>query len=242
MTERGNLTYNTEQEKLLFKEYGRNVLKLVQSTIKLETKKERTAAAKEIVNLMAQLHPNLKNVEEFRHKLWDQLHAIADFKLDIDSPYPAPESYDQIMQQAGEVPYPSSRIKLKHYGKNIEALVQRAIATDDERKKAELIRIIVYYMNLVHITWNKDLNVSEDLIKHDLNSLSKGLLDHEWAEKYLASKGVPKPMVIPIQQMGNNQNKQGQGNVLKGQQQGQGQPHGQSSRRRKKKNNRKKNL
>ncbi len=104
MTERGTLTYNTEQEKLLFKEYGRNVLKLVQAAIQLETKKERTAAAKEIVNLMAQLHPNLKNIEEFRHKLWDQLHAIAEFKFDIGSPYPAPESYDQIMQQRGDVP------------------------------------------------------------------------------------------------------------------------------------------
>ena len=241
MTERGTLTYNTEQEKLLFKEYGRNVLKLEQAAIQLETKKERTAAAKEIVNLMAQLHPNLKNIEEFRHKLWDQLHAIAEFKFDIDSPYPAPESYEQIMQQRGDVPYPTTRIKLKHYGKNIEPLVQLAIDTADERKKAELIRIIVYYMNLVHLTWNKDLNMSDDLIKHDLKSLSKGQLDNDWAEKYLASKGVAKPMVIPPAVITPGQHKQGQGSVLKGQQQGQGQAYGQNARKRKKKNNNRKN-
>lgn len=216
LMEKSLLKYNTEQELLLFREYGRNIHKLVKYALTVENQKERTAVAKAVVNLMAQLHPNLKNVEEFKHKLWDQLHAIADFKLDIDSPYPVPENYEQVMQKRAHVPYPKSKIRLRHYGKNIETLVEKAVATEDLRKKAELIRIIVYYMNLVHRNWNKESNMNEDIIKTDLKTLSKGALDSDWAEQYIVDRGGTRQVILQVSNNNNQykQNQHGNGAVL----------------------------
>ncbi|OWY21851.1 DUF4290 domain-containing protein [Sphingobacteriales bacterium UPWRP_1] len=214
--ENSNLNYNTQLDRILFKEYGRNVHKLVQHALTIEDRKERTAVAKAIVNLMALLHPNLKNIEEFKHKLWDQLHAIAGFKLDVDSPYPVPENYEQVLQKRAHVPYPSSKMKLRHYGLNIETLVQKTINTEHPRKRAELTRIIVYYMNLVHKSWNRESNMNDDIIKSDLKTLSAGQLDADWAEQYIIEHGGQKQVIqISINQNrpqpGSNQQQQGMG-------------------------------
>jgi len=209
-----SLNYNTNNEPIIFREYGRNVQKMVQAAIQLETRQKRTAAAHAIINLMVQLNPNLKNIEEYKHKLWDQLHAIADFKLDIDAPYPVPENLEQIMPKSADVPYPNptSNVKRGNYGKNLEALIQQTIGLENERKRAELTRLIVYYMHLVHRTWNKDSQISADTIKHDLKRLSHGQLDIDWAEKWLSERGLLKPMSLappPIQQSkGSNAQKQ----------------------------------
>ncbi|OWY20919.1 DUF4290 domain-containing protein [Sphingobacteriales bacterium UPWRP_1] len=225
--ENSSLNYNTQLDRILFKEYGRNVHKLVQHALTIQDRKERTAVAKSIVNLMALLHPNLKNIEEFKHKLWDQLHAIANFQLDVDSPYPVPENYEQVLQKRAHVPYPFSKMKLRHYGRNIEALVQKTINTEQPRKKAELTRIIVYYMNLVHKSWNRESSMNEDIIKSDLKILSAGQLDADWAEQYIIDHGGQKQVI----QISTNRQLQ----PVSNQQLGTGQ------RRKKKRGNRKKN-
>lgn len=224
-----NINYNTQLDRILFKEYGRNVHNLVQHALTIEDRKERTAVAKAIVNLMALLHPNLKNIEEFKHKLWDQLHAIADFKLDVDSPYPVPENYEQVLQKRAYVPYPSSKMKLRHYGRNIETLVKKAINTEQPRKKAELTRIIVYYMNLVHKSWNRESSMNDDIIKTDLKTLSAGQLDADWAEQYIVEHGGQKQVI------------QLSSSLVRQPQQGNSQQQGTGQRRKKKRGNRKKN-
>ena len=121
------MDYNSSRSKLVMKEYGRHVQKIVENCMKEKDDAKRNIFAKEIIELMGQLNPHLRNVEDFRHKLWDHLFIMSDYKLKVDSPYPIKERAE-IEKRPKPLPYPQSRIKYKHYGKNVEALVVKAIA------------------------------------------------------------------------------------------------------------------
>lgn len=167
------LKYNTSLEPVSFKEYGRNVQQLVQHCMTIEHPGERQAFAQAIIDLMGQMSPHLRNVEDFRHKLWDHLFEIADYKLDIKSPYPIPLEKD--MSKPPKLEYPQSRMRFRHYGKNVERLIKKAIAMEDGAKKVAFTKVIANYMKMVYATWNRD-GVSDELIKSDLELLSKGQL------------------------------------------------------------------
>ena len=81
------ILYNTQQKKLVLPEYGRNVQSMVDHALTIENKEERTKCVKSIINIMGNLFPHLRDVEDFKHKLWDHLAIMSDFKLDIDYPY-----------------------------------------------------------------------------------------------------------------------------------------------------------
>ena len=85
-----NMEYNTTRNHLEIREYGRHIQKMVEYVLTLEDREKRQKNAYALIELMGFLNPHLKNVEDFRHKLWDHLFLISDFKLDVDSPYPIP--------------------------------------------------------------------------------------------------------------------------------------------------------
>jgi len=170
-----NMTYNSENNKLVYKEYGRNVQRLVEQAVLIENREKRNQAAYAIIGLMGQMHPHLKNIEEFRHKLWDQLYAISDFKLDIDAPYSTP-TRDQVRQLPEELPYPQERIRFKHYGKNVENLIAKAVKMPPSKKRLAFAKVIAGYMKMVYRNWNQE-HVNDEIIKNDLSTLSKGVLD-----------------------------------------------------------------
>lgn len=167
------LIYNTTLTKLSFKEYGRNVQQLVDYCITIEDEAYRNAFAKAIIDLMGQMSPHLRNVEDFRHKLWDHLFEIANYKLDIESPYPIPTSKE--VAPIPKLDYPQSRMSFRHYGKNVERLIQKAIEMEDGPKKYAFTKVIANYMKMVYANWNRD-GVSDELIKSDLELLSNGEL------------------------------------------------------------------
>ncbi len=167
------LIYNTTLTKLSFKEYGRNVQQLIDHCITIEDEAYRNAFAQAIIDLMGQMSPHLRNVEDFRHKLWDHLFEIADYKLDIESPYPIPTSKEVLPPP--QLDYPQSRMRFRHYGKNVERLIQKAIQMEDGPKKYAFTKVIANYMKMVYANWNRD-GVSDELIKSDLELLSNGKL------------------------------------------------------------------
>ena len=168
------MDYNSSRSKLVMKEYGRHIQKIVENCMKEKDDAKRNIFAKEIIELMGQLNPHLRNVEDFRHKLWDHLFIMSDFKLKVDSPYPIKER-EEIEKKPKPLPYPQSRIKYKHYGKNVEALVVKAIETKAEDKQALFTQCIGNFMKLVYQNWSKD-DVNDETIKNDLRLLSKGKL------------------------------------------------------------------
>lgn len=168
------MEYNTVREKIILGEYGRHIKRIVDNCVKIEDREHRNRTAHEIIELMGQLNPHLRNVEDFRHKLWDHIFMISEFKLDVDSPYPKTTKL-QIIEKPEPLDYPQTKIRHRHYGKNVAALVDKAIEVEDDEKRAAFSQCIGNYMKLTYQNWNKE-NTNDEIIKNDLNIISKGKL------------------------------------------------------------------
>lgn len=166
--------YNTRRPQMVIPEYGRNIQKMVEHAISIEDREERNKVAQSIINVMGQLNPHLRDIVDFKHKLWDHLFIISDFKLDVNSPYPYPDK-EKIFEKPKPLEYPQSNIRFKHYGKSVEAFIAKAIEMQDGEEKTELIKTIANLMKKSYLTWNRE-SVDDDLIVSDLKLLSKGQL------------------------------------------------------------------
>jgi len=165
------MEYNTSRKKLILPEYGRNIQKLVEHTKTVEDKDRRNDMAQVIINIMGNMYPHFRDIADFKHKLWDHLSIMAEFELDIDSPYEDPPK-EKLRQSPDPVPYNNARITYKHYGKTIEKLIQQAAEFEEGDEKDRLIEIIGNHMKKNYLTWNKD-SVSDDVIFDDLEELSE---------------------------------------------------------------------
>ena len=120
------MEYNSQREKLLLPEFGRNIQSMINYTITIPDRAERTRASRTIIQIMAQNTPSLnKDQEDFYHMLGDHLHVIAKFQLEVDSPYDKPTPED-LVKQPKKLKYPNKRIRYKHYGKNVEYFIEKA--------------------------------------------------------------------------------------------------------------------
>jgi hypothetical protein len=166
--------YNTTRSELILAEYGRNVQNMVAYIKTLKSKEERNKYAQAVIDLMGFLNPHLRDVADFKHKLWDHLHIISNYELDVDSPYPKP---DPASKEARPEPlaYPHQKIKYKHYGKTVEKLIETAIAEENPERKAAMVRNIANFMKISYVQWNKD-NVSDEVILNNLSDMSGGQL------------------------------------------------------------------
>lgn len=166
--------YNSSRNLLQMKEYGRNIQNLVQYAITVQDETVRNQLVSDIIDLMGTLNPNLRNVEDYRHKLWDHLFMISDFKLTAESPYPIP-TRELLTRRTMELEYPRENVKFRHYGRYVESMIEKAKGIEDPEKKKEFVEIIGNYMKLVYQNWNRE-NVTDDIIKNDLRFLSNNML------------------------------------------------------------------
>lgn len=171
------MEYNTTRSKMLMPEYGRNVQRMVEYLMTLEDRAQRLKNAEAIVELMGTLNPNLKQIEDYKHKLWDHLVQMTDFKLDVDAPYPAPTP-EQLYKKPDPIPYPQQSIDNRHFGKNLDALIEKALKETDPEKKQGFTQIIGYYMKLAYTNWHKE-PVHDDMIRTELAAMTKGQLMYE---------------------------------------------------------------
>jgi hypothetical protein len=162
---------------MLMPEYGRNVQKMVEYLLTVEDDEKRLRNAETIIELMTTLAPHLKTIEDYKHKLWDHLYQMTDFRLDVNSPYPPP-TREQILKKPEPLPYPQEDVKNKHFGKNFNALMQKALAEQDPEKKQGFTQALGYYMKLAYTNWHKE-PVHDDMIKNELHELSGGQLNFE---------------------------------------------------------------
>ncbi|MBY0482846.1 MAG: DUF4290 domain-containing protein [Chitinophagaceae bacterium] len=169
------MEYNTDRNYLGMKEYGRHVQKMVEYLLTLEDREKRQQQTMAVIELMGFLNPHLKNVEDFRHKLWDHLFFISDFKLEVDSPYPIPQK-ETYKMKPDPLPYPKRHPKYAHLGKNLEVVIDKALKEEDPEKKAGFAHAIAYYMKLAYSNWHKEL-VHDDSIRSELNSITGGELE-----------------------------------------------------------------
>jgi hypothetical protein len=168
------MKYNSTREKLLLPEYGRNVQKMVEYIMTIEDREMRSMAARQIVSVMGHLTNAPKDGGDFRHKLWDHLFFISDYKLDVDAPYPMPERPEEPIPPQ-KPSYPHQRINYKQYGKSVELMIEKTVEYEDGPEKETLTRYIANHLKKMYMNWNRE-SVQDDLIAKHLEMLSNGKL------------------------------------------------------------------
>src|SRR5690554_5713874 len=163
------MDYNTDRKKLPMPEYGRNIQNMVDHLMTIEDRTRRNQMAQAVIDVMGNLYPYLRDVAEYKHKLWDHIAIMSDFKLDIDYPYDPP-SPDILTEKPHRVPYNQHDIKLRHYGLITQKLIEVAIGTEGDEQRI-LIEQIANQMKKLYLAWNKD-SVEDEKIFIDLEELS----------------------------------------------------------------------
>ena len=168
------MDYNTQREKLVLPEYGRHVQKMIEQVKAIEDKEKRSEQMRAVVQVMGILNPQIREVNDYKHKLWDHAQVIGGFDLDIDAPYPAPTP-QQFEERPDVIALPDKPIKAACYGRNIENMIALIADREDDELKKEMIRTLALYMRQQYLIWNKD-NVAEETIFADIERLSEGKL------------------------------------------------------------------
>ncbi len=171
------MDYNSNRSKLPLPEYGRNVQNMVNHILTIEDREERNFAARTVIDVMGNLNPHLRDINDFKHKLWDHLAIMADFKLDIDYPYDPPKK-ETFQEPPKRVPYSDNTIRYRHYGKTLEALIRMASEFEEGDNKELLIKLLANHMKKSFLMWNKD-TVDDSKIYKDLEMLSKGQIKRD---------------------------------------------------------------
>jgi hypothetical protein len=169
------MEYPTLEGKLIMPEYGRNIQQMVKHAMTIEDKEERTRCVNGIINIMGNLFPYLRDVNDFKHKLWDHVAIMSDFQLDIDYPYEI-VSAETLYTHPDKIPYQMSRVRYQHYGKTLERMIERVADYEEGEERSELIRLIANQMKKCFLTWNKEV-VDNRKIFDDLRELSRGKID-----------------------------------------------------------------
>ena len=167
--------YNTQQKKLIMPEYGRNVQQMIDHCVSIEDREERTRCANTIINIMGNLFPHLRDVDDFKHKLGDHLAIMSDFKLDIDYPYEIIRK-ENLRTKPDRIPYTLTPIRYRHYGKTLERMIKKCEDYPDGPERDQLISLLANHMKKSFLTWNKEV-VDDDKIFKDLREYSHGKID-----------------------------------------------------------------
>jgi hypothetical protein len=166
------MEYYTSKNKLILTEYGRNIQQMVEYAMTIEDREERTRCVKTIINIMGNLFPHLRDVNDFKHKLWDHLAMMSNYQLDIDYPYEVVKPTD-LQTKPDKMPYPNRNIKNRHYGNNLPRFVKAATELEDPVLQDKLVGILANQMKKYFVTWNKDA-VEDQKIFEDIANMTDG--------------------------------------------------------------------
>ncbi|WP_375583870.1 DUF4290 domain-containing protein [Cyclobacterium xiamenense] len=167
------MTHNEKpKNKVILKEYGKNIQKLVDYIKTVPEEEKRTEYAFALVELMKQLNPQLKT--ESDQKLWDDMYIMSDFELEVNGPFPMPPK-ELLGKKPQPIGYPEGEVRFKHYGRNIEKLIEKAIEIEDDDEQEAALIYIGQLMRSFHSTWNRE-NFDDAIIIDDIKTLSKGRL------------------------------------------------------------------
>ena len=200
------LLYNTERGRIIISEYGRNMQEMIRHLMEIEDRQKRTEAANFIISIMAQMNPQVKQSDDYLHKLWDHLYIISDYQLDVDSPYPAPEPMAEASKPR-HVGYQNNQIEYGHYGHYMAKMIEIAAAVEGDETRHALSLSIANQMKRNYAEWGGNV-VSDQQIIADLKAMSKGRLVLDEETKLNGAEAFQKPG----QQQGKKKKKKKQSN------------------------------
>jgi hypothetical protein len=200
------MEYNTARGRMLLPEYGRNVQNMIQHAMEIADREERNRAAQAIIEVMGQLNPHLRDVDDYRHKLWAHLFIMSDFQLDVDSPYEIPNR-ESLEGRPDVVPYPKSRIRFGHYGQYTQKILEAAKDITVEEEREYLKSRMGNFMKKQFLTHNNSA-VENHVIAQQMAELSRGELKIENPDEELTSTNqMLKSLGIQGNNNNNNQNR-----------------------------------
>lgn len=170
------MEYNSAREDLIIPEYGRNVQKLINHAKTIEDPAHRQKFVEAVVDLMQQMHPQSRSIDDYRDRLWKHVFRIAKYELDAVPPNGKKPRPEDSKKRPEKVAYPVMEAKYRHYGHNVQQLIKKALSMPEGPKRDGFVAVIGSYMKLAYRTWNKEHYVSDDVIKGDLETLSGGQL------------------------------------------------------------------
>lgn len=189
------MDYNAERPDLVIPEYGRNIQRMVEFAVTIKSKDLRNQVAQAIINVMGQLFPHLRDEENYKHKLWDHIFIMSDFKLDVDSPYPKP-SPQQFQEKPEMVNYPSNNIKYGHYGRILEQTLQAVVQFPEGEEKDKLVQDLANMMKRMYIT-GAESSINDKVIIKQLKEFSGGKL--KWNDEWTLSSASELVPNQPVQ-------------------------------------------
>ncbi len=166
------LEYNTQKSELVFPEYGRNVQLLVDQALVIENLDQRKAYIEKVIDLIQQMYPQNRNVEDYREKLWHHVYRIADYKLEVLPPSGEVPKPEEAFKKPDSLVYPPIYAQFRHYGHNVVRLMQKALSMEDGPRRDEFFIVIAAYMKLAYKTWNKEHYVTDEIIKEDFYAMT----------------------------------------------------------------------
>ena len=185
------MEYNTEREHLIIPEYGRHVQRMIAHATSITDKVEQQKCVDAIIAFMGQMNPHLRDVKEFTHKLWDHLHIMSDFKLDVKSPYPKPE-IEKLEERPEKMTYPGNKIKFSYYGNTIQTMIEEGLKMEGEEKTI-MTGMIANQMKKSYILFNES-SVDNNMIRLHLKQMSNNQLtladDFEFIRSASVRQGI----------------------------------------------------
>ena len=169
-----SLKYNTQQKKMALPEYGRSIQNMVDYAVTIKDRAERQWCANTIIDIMGNMYPHYRDVPDFKHKLWDHLAIMSDYKLDIDYPYEIVPQ-EKLHIKPNSIPYSNHKMRYRHYGQMLEKLIKKACEMEEGDEKDNLVALICNHMRKDYLAWNKD-SMDDQKIADDLHELSHGKL------------------------------------------------------------------
>lgn len=168
------LDYNTQREKLLMPEYGREIQKMVDYAVGLPSKEERLRCANSIVKMMLTKVPQIRENADYQQTLWDHLYLMSDKRLDIDWPFDVSNA-EKIHSKPAHVPLPQNRIRLRHYGRLVEELLEKLKDMPDSPEREELVCQTANQMKRDLMTWGHG-SADDERVANDLAALTDGVI------------------------------------------------------------------
>ncbi|KWW29302.1 MAG: hypothetical protein AUK63_1524 [bacterium P3] len=189
------MEYNCQREQLRISDYGRNVVKLIQYAKSIDDRTQRTKVAEAIVGVMAQVNPQSKDSAEYRHKLWNHLMMMADWDLDVDTPFPVARPDEEYLRPH-TLNYKEHNMHYRHYGTTLEKMIARVAEMPEGEERNVLTAQIAHTMKRSYLTWNSD-TVEDGVIVEQMSELSGGRLhpaaDFQFNRDYAIEKAEVRP-------------------------------------------------
>ncbi|MDX2249087.1 MAG: DUF4290 domain-containing protein [Bacteroidia bacterium] len=187
------MKYKISQEPLKLREFGRNIQSMVDYARSIDDRDTRTRVVNEIIKIMTNLNPNLKENPDYKQKLWDAVFLICENELDVDAPYPKPKNLDIFLKGGKKVPYQKGRPKYRQYGNHVHLMIGKAIEMEEGPYKADYINQIANTMKLFLKTMDRD-SIQEEIIAEHMNDISGGKIRVQAEDLTLSKVALNPPL------------------------------------------------